>query len=62
LEGLRNSEKEEKVSDIEKTEESGSWKSQTPIEREGAVIERMERTAEDLDRADKTGENCISMR
>jgi hypothetical protein len=34
-------EKEEEISDIEKKEGSGSSKSQTSIERDGAVIERI---------------------
>jgi hypothetical protein len=62
LEGLQNIEKEEESSKSKKTEGSGGWKSQTPIEREGAVIERIERTAEDLGMAEETGQNWISMR
>jgi hypothetical protein len=54
--------KEEVCSDIEKREGSGDSTSQTPIDREGMAIERIERTAEDLRMARKNGQNWISMR
>jgi hypothetical protein len=55
---LQNIEKEEECSDIEKREGSGSSKSQTPIEKEAVAIER---TADDLRRAQEKGQNWISM-
>jgi hypothetical protein len=60
LVGLQKIEREEECSDIEKREGSGSWKSQTPIERGG--MEGIERTAEDLRMAHKKGQNWISIR
>jgi hypothetical protein len=62
LGGLQNTKKEEECSDIEKSEGSGSWKGQTPLEIEGAAIERTEKTAEDLRMADKKGQDWLSMR
>jgi hypothetical protein len=62
LRPLQKIEKEEECSDIEKREGFGGSKSQTPMAREALVIKRIERTAEDLGRTDKTGQNWISMR
>jgi hypothetical protein len=54
--------REEGFSDVEKREGSGSSKSQTPIERKGLVMERIERTAADLRMARKKGQDWIWMR
>jgi hypothetical protein len=62
LGGLQNTEKEEGCSDIEKSEGSSSWKSQTLLEMEGAAIERIEKTTEDLRMAHKKGQDWLSMR
>jgi hypothetical protein len=59
--GLQNIEKEEECSHIEKREGSGDSKSQTPIDREGVAIERIERTAKDLRMAQQKGQNWMSM-
>jgi hypothetical protein len=55
LGGLQNTEKEGKCSDIEKREGPGGSKGQTPIERDGAAIERIERTVKDLRMTHKNG-------
>jgi hypothetical protein len=60
--GVQNIEKEEECTDTEKREGSGDSKSQTPIDREGMAIERIERTAEDLRMAHNNGQNWMSMR
>jgi hypothetical protein len=62
LESLQKIEKEEELSDIEKREGSGGPESEAPIDREGVVIERIERTAKDLRIAHKQGQNWISRR
>jgi hypothetical protein len=50
------------MSDIQKSEGSGSWKSETPIEIKAMVIERIDGTDGDLRRAHKTRQNWIWMR
>jgi hypothetical protein len=55
--GVLTIEKEEECSDVEKREGPGDSKSQTPTEKEGVAIERIERTAEDLRTAQKKGED-----
>jgi hypothetical protein len=60
--GPQDIEKEEERSHIENKEGSGDSKSQTPIDREGVAIERIERTAKDLRMAHKKGQGWIWMR
>jgi hypothetical protein len=58
---LQNIEKQEHLSDIERTEASGGSKSKTLTERDGVPTERIERTANDLHMAhkrDTTGFGC----
>jgi hypothetical protein len=62
LGSLQKTENEGERSDIEKTEEPGRSKSQTPIKREGVAIERTERTAKNLRMAHKKGPDWIAMR
>jgi hypothetical protein len=58
LGGLQSIEnQEEECSDIEKREGPGGSKSQTPIEREGVAIERIERRAKNFRIAHKKGQN-----
>jgi hypothetical protein len=61
LGGRQKIAKEEGGPDIEKREGSGSSKSHTPIEK-GMAIERIERTTEDLRKANKKGQNWIPIR
>jgi hypothetical protein len=62
LGALQKIEKEEEYSDIECREESGCSKSETLIDGQAVVTERIERTAEDLGRAHNKGQDGISMR
>jgi hypothetical protein len=58
---VQKKENDEKMLDVQKREESGGSKSQTPIERKVMAIGTIEKTAEDLHRARKTGQNWIWM-
>jgi hypothetical protein len=62
LGGFQKNENEEEMWDIQKREGSGGSRSETPIEMEKVATEAMERTAEDLRRDHKKGQNWISMR
>jgi hypothetical protein len=55
--GFQKKEKEEKMLDVHKRKGSGGSKSRTPIERKVMAIGTMEKTAEDVHRARKTGQN-----
>jgi hypothetical protein len=44
---------------IQRREGSDRWKSETPIDMEAVAIETIERTAEDLRRNHKKGQNWI---
>jgi hypothetical protein len=61
LGGLQNIDNQENLSDIKKREGSGGSKSQTPVEKEGMAIEKIEKTAEGLRIAHNKGQNWISM-
>jgi hypothetical protein len=61
LGGLHNIDNQENLSDIEKREGSGGSKSQTPVEKEEVVIERIEKTVEGLRIVHNKGQNWISM-
>jgi hypothetical protein len=61
LGGPQKFEKYEECSDIEKREGSGDLESQRPIEGQAMAIDRIERTAEDLRRANTEGQNLTSM-
>jgi hypothetical protein len=58
---VRKKGNEEEMLDIQKREQSGGSKSETPIEKK-AAIETMERTAKDLCIVHKKGQDWISMR
>jgi hypothetical protein len=55
LGGLQKTEKDEEYSDIKKREGFGNLKSQTPLDREGVAIERIEWTDKYLRMAHKNG-------
>jgi hypothetical protein len=59
---VQKNENEEEMLEIQKREGSGGWKSEKPIEMKVVAIETIERTAEDLCLAHKTGESWIWMR
>jgi hypothetical protein len=58
---VQKNENEEEMLDVQEREGSGCSKSETAIEMEPVAIETIERTAEDLHRDQKKGQNWISM-
>jgi hypothetical protein len=59
---LQKIEKPYELSDIERREESGSPRSEAPIERNVVARKTIERTAKDLRMAHKKEQNWIPMR
>jgi hypothetical protein len=59
---FQKKENEKEMLDIQKREGSGGSTSETPIDMQAAAIETMDRTAEDLRRNHKKGQNWVSMR